>query len=150
METNKEFEECIKRGLIRKSRIKKSLVNDSLKQADFFLEEASSQIDSNHREMGLLALYNAMFHATRAILYAEGYKESSHYCLQQYLASKISNETNFSIEDVQLFDKLRGIKKEVQYDFSKAYIEEKIDTLYNETEEFIEKIKDYLKKPPHW
>ncbi len=143
---NNGFENCIKSGLIKKANTKQSEITQSIKQAEFFLEEAYDQLDSDKKEAALLMLYNALFHATRAMLFKDGYKEKSHYCLQQYLLQKSKEEIRFTLDDANLFDQLRVKRQEIQYEFTKKYLNENIEELYNQTEEFIEKAKSYIEK----
>ena len=95
-------------------------------------------------EMASIALYNAIFHTSRAILFFDGIKEKSHYCLQKYLEYKSTKIKEISLDDVALFDSLRGIRQEVQYNLTKFKFEEDLNELYNQLETFIEKITKYI------
>jgi len=68
-------------------------------------------------------------------------KEKSHYCLQKYLESKAEQTSNIIPEDAELFDRLRAMRQEVQYDLTKYVFEEDLTLLYNCTLEFIERVK---------
>lgn len=96
--------------------------------------------------MTAIALYNAVFHAARALLYRDGVKEKSHYCLQKYLEEKYEKQKLLAAEDVSLFDVLRGIRQEVQYNVTRIKFEEDLNELYDKTEQFIEKIKKILSR----
>jgi hypothetical protein len=41
------------------------------------------------------------------------------------------------LDDANLFDQLRVKRQEIQYEFTKKYLNENIEELYNQTEEFI-------------
>ena len=92
----------------------------------------------------LIALYNAAFHAARALLYNEGFKEKSHYCLQKFLEENFQKKGLLSSKDIALFDALRGLRQEIQYDVYRTQVEEDLNELCGKTEEFIEKIKQIL------
>jgi len=76
-----------------------------------------------------------------ALLYLEGIKERSHYCLQKYLEQKFGKKGMLGSEELSLFDLLRGIRQEVQYNVAKVKFEEDLNELYGKTEKFIESAK---------
>lgn len=84
-----EVDDCFEKGLLKKAAKSKRLALQDLEQADFFLNEAFDLIDLHKKEMAAIAMYNAAFHAARALLYLEGVKEKSHYCLQKILGREI-------------------------------------------------------------
>ncbi|MFH1751536.1 MAG: HEPN domain-containing protein [archaeon] len=139
-----QVKDCFEKGLLKKTSKSKTLALQDLEQSEFFLNEGFDLIELKKKEMSLIALYNSAFHAARAILYKDGVKEKSHYCLQKYLEEKYLNK-GLNDEELSLFDKLKGIRQEVQYNVTKVEIEEDMDELYNQTEEFIEKIKKLIK-----
>ncbi len=74
MKALSEVDECFKRGLLKRTIKSSSLAMQDIKQAEFFLNEALDLINLKKREMGSIALYNAAFHAARALLYRDGVK----------------------------------------------------------------------------
>ena len=114
--------------------------------SNFFLNEAFDLIGLKKKEMASIALYNAAFHSARAVLFMGGLKEKSHYCLQKYLEYKSQKEKEITLEEVALFDSLRGIRQEVQYNLTKIRFKEDLNVLYNKTEEFIEKTTSIITK----
>ena len=138
-----EVDDCFEKGLLKKTFKSKKLALQDIMQAEFFLNESFDLINLKKKEMAAIAMYNAAFHAARALLYLVGVKEKSHYCLQKYFEEKFHKEL-LSTEDLALFDLLRGIRQEVQYNVIKIKFEENLTKLYNKTEDFIEKIKNYI------
>ncbi|MFA4855080.1 MAG: HEPN domain-containing protein [archaeon] len=141
-----EVDDCFEKGLLKKITPSKNLAFQDIKQAEFFLDEAFDLIKIKKREMTAIALYNSVFHAARALLYRDGVKEKSHYCLQKYLEEKYEKQKLLDAENVSLFDVLRGIRQEVQYNVTRVKFEEDLDELYDRTEQFIEKVKKILSK----
>ena len=123
----------------------KRLALQDLEQAEFFLNESFDLINLKKEEMAAIAMYNAAFHAARALLYLHGVKEKSHYCIQKYLEEKFSKKGMLSSEDLSLFDLLRGLRQEVQYNVARVKFEENLSELYDKTEKFIEKAKGIVK-----
>ncbi|MEW6294673.1 MAG: HEPN domain-containing protein [Candidatus Diapherotrites archaeon] len=135
----KELEECFRKGELKKIPENKAFASDDLKQAEFFLNEAYDLIEIKKKEMALIALYNSVFHAARALLYLDEIKEKSHYCLQKYLETHYVSSKMLSREDISMFDLLRGLRQEVQYNVIKTEFPKKLII-------YTIKLKDSLKK----
>ncbi len=135
------IENCFAKGLLKKTVKSKILASQDIKQAEFFLGESLDLVRFKKKEMAAIALYNAVFHAGRALLFRDGIKERSQYCLQKYLEEKYQKPGLLSGEEAALFDVLRGIRQEVQYGVTKIRFEENIAELCDKTEKFIEKTK---------
>jgi len=136
-----EVESCFEKGLLKKTEKNRRIALQDVNQAEFFLNEAFDLINLNKKEMTAIALYNSVFHSARALLYLNGIKEKSHYCMQKYLEEISSEKKILSSEELSLFDLLRGIRQEVQYNAVKIRFEEDFNELYNKSEDFLEKIK---------
>ncbi|MDO8627604.1 MAG: HEPN domain-containing protein, partial [Candidatus Diapherotrites archaeon] len=139
-----EMDKCFEQGLLKKTEKSKTFALSDIKQAEFFLNESFDLLNLKKREMSAIALYNAVFHASRALLFLNGVKEKSHYCLQKYLEEIFVKSGVLSDEDLSLFDLLRGLRQEVQYNVVKVEFEEDLDSLYNKAEDFIGKIKKFV------
>lgn len=140
-----EVDECFEKGLLKRTAKSGQFALQDIKQAEFFLNESFDLIEMDKKEVATITLYNAAFHAARALLYKDGIKEKSHYCLQKYLEENYGKSGKLSSDELSLFDLLRGMRQEVQYNVTKVRIEEDLDELYNKTEVFIEKVKGLLK-----
>ncbi|MFH1256774.1 MAG: HEPN domain-containing protein [Candidatus Diapherotrites archaeon] len=139
------MDDCFEKGLLKKTGKSRKLALDDLKQAEFFLNEAFDLLNIKKKEMASIALYNAVFHAARSLLFLDGVKEKSHYCLQKYIEEKYGKKGLLESKDLSLFDLLRGIRQEVQYNATKIEVEENLSELYDQSEKFIEKISKIVK-----
>jgi uncharacterized protein (UPF0332 family) len=63
-----------------------------------------------------------MYHAARALLYAEGYREKSHYCLSVALLELYVDTGKLSLSLVKNFDRAMLLRESADYkgDFSEA------------------------------
>ncbi|MFH0954873.1 MAG: HEPN domain-containing protein [Candidatus Micrarchaeota archaeon] len=138
------LDDCFAKGLLKKTPKNITLAKEDLKQAEFFLNEAEDLLKLKKKEMACLALYNAVFHAARALLFKDGIKERSHYCLQKYIEEEYGKSSQFSAEQIALFDILRGLRQEIQYGVSKVKFEENLAELFDQAEKFIEKSKSLV------
>ncbi len=82
------LDECFAEGLLKKSRPDLEKAKLSLKIARKNLNDAEGQLKMGMYGWALIAAYTSMFHAARALLYKDGVKERSHYCVSTYLKEK--------------------------------------------------------------
>jgi uncharacterized protein (UPF0332 family) len=75
------FEECIRKNLIRENNDAKEWIGNELNAADKFLVQAKVILNAEQYEAAEIIAYTSIFHLARALLYSKGYSEKSHYCL---------------------------------------------------------------------
>jgi len=75
------FEDCLRKGLIRRSETAGEKVEQSLLLADRFLKSARKNLEMEEYEVCEIISYNAIFHYGRALIFRKGYVERSHACL---------------------------------------------------------------------
>lgn len=78
----REFEKCSKEGKIKKFSRAKGLSTKELKVAESDLLAAKQGLEGEQWKWCTIQAYYSMFHTARALLYSEGYREKSHYCLR--------------------------------------------------------------------
>ena len=106
------FEECIDKGLIKKDLLASERVESSLMIAERFLRSSRRNLEINEYEMAEIAAYNSAFHAGRALLFAKGYTERSHFCLGVALKGLYRG---IILNLLNVFDKIRLSRHNVQY-----------------------------------
>ncbi|MEA2046217.1 MAG: HEPN domain-containing protein [Euryarchaeota archaeon] len=87
-------------------------VESSLEIAERFLRSAERNLEIEEHEMAEIAAYNSAFHSARALLFAEGYTERSHYCLGIALRTLYKGQI---VDLLKTFDKIRLSRHNVQY-----------------------------------
>lgn len=135
------LKECYKKELLKPGEKSIRLAKKSLKQASFFLNEAQDLIELGKKQISAISLYNAYFHATRALLYKDGVKERSHYCIARYLEEKYVKTKKLSIKFLNAFETVMSIRHNVQYSTEKIEIDEDLTELSNTCEELILEIE---------
>ena len=85
-----------------------------------------------------------MFHAARAILFRDGWREKSHYCISRYLEEKYVKAGRLERERVDLLDSLRELRHEDQYDVTYFATEEEAKEALNVAFEFVERMENVL------
>ncbi|HEX7628323.1 MAG TPA: HEPN domain-containing protein [Candidatus Methanoperedens sp.] len=73
--------------------------------------------------MGTFALYNAFFHVARALLFKDGIKERSHFCIARYVEEKYVNTKLLNRDFLDYLDTLRDARHETQYSLDFVEIE---------------------------
>lgn len=105
------YEDCIHKGMIKKSPSAPERVKQSLALGDKFLKSAREIMEISETESSELIAYTALFHYARALLFHKGYLERSHICL--FIALQ-----KLYPEQVSLFqraDKIRIERHNLQY-----------------------------------
>ena len=137
--------ECFEKGLLKKEAPSLDLARKSLNQAGFFLNEAHDLINLEKKEMSVIALYNAFFHVSRALLFKDGIKERSHYCVARYIESEYTSKKKLDSIFLNSFEVLMGLRKNIQYSTEKTMIDEDLNGFYNVCERFISVVEGMIK-----
>lgn len=95
--------------------------------------------------MGTIALYNAFFHVARALLFKDGIKERSHFCIARYVEDKYVNTKLLNMDFLNYLDTLRDARHETQYSLDFAEIDIDLYAGIRVCREFI-KVVDVLIK----
>jgi uncharacterized protein (UPF0332 family) len=86
-----------------------------------FLRSSNRNLEIDEFEMAEMAAYNSAFHAARALLFAKGYTERSHFCLGVALRGLYKGKI---IDLLKTFDKIRLSRHNIQYGGALASEEE--------------------------
>jgi uncharacterized protein (UPF0332 family) len=78
---NGAFEECLKKRKIIAFPWAKGFVKRELAAAKDDLTEAKDRLRNGRYKYATINSYYSIFHAARALLYTQGYRERSHHCL---------------------------------------------------------------------
>lgn len=135
-----DFESCIEGGLLRSMPPSKEKADGSRKAAEKWLEEAQNGLDSGTFNASILSAYLAMFHAARAILFLDGFREKSHYCIARYLEEKYVRSGRLESKWIELLDHYRELRHNSQYDISFLTSEEEADATLKSAKGFVERM----------
>ena len=93
-----------------------------------------------------MAAYMGYFHAARALLFRDGVREKSHYCIGVYLESYCENGL---LEDewVLQFDHMRGLRQNDQYSLDARPTVLEVRQALAEADKFIERMEQLVKAP---
>ncbi|MFH1588040.1 MAG: HEPN domain-containing protein [Candidatus Diapherotrites archaeon] len=140
-----EFNECIEKGLLRKVPGSKEKALQSIEMTKELLQEATENFEEKRINSTVIISYLAMFHAARAILFKDGFREKSHECLIKYLEEKHPEINSAFIEKLE---KYKNERNKTQYDITHRPTEEDAEEMLEFAEKFTEKIEELLESTP--
>lgn len=139
------LKDCFKDRLLRRTKPSIDLGEKSIKQARFFLKEAEDLLDINKKEMAVIALYNSFFHIARALLFKDGIKERSHFCVARYIEERYVEKGLIDRKFLTYLDILRDVRHQTQYTVNKIEIEEDLGEMCRVSKNFIEAVVSLLR-----
>ncbi len=140
-----EIDMCFEKGLLRRSSRSIGLAKKSIKQARSFLSDTEKLMDAEMDRMAVIALYNAFFHAARTLLFKDGMKERSHYCVARYVEAEYVLKKKLDKKFVLVLDSLRDMRHTTQYSLDVIEIDEDLNEIYNSCIDFISEVEKLIK-----
>ena len=141
-----DFNECMKKGLLRKTDPSGVKARKSLEASLKWLEEALRSLEGEALRSSLLSAYMAVFHAARAILFLDGYREKSHACIARYLEEKYVKQGLLESKWVEMLDHFREVRHADQYSFNFFTSGEEAENTLSESREFVSRMKKLLEE----
>lgn len=132
---------CFEKGLLEKTTPSTDLARKSLRQAKFFLEEGVDLVKQGKKEMSVIALYNSFFHAARALLFKDGVKERSHYCVARYVEDAYVKRKLVGKKFLDYLDSLRELRHDAQYAVETTAVDEDLRKASSVCRDFIELVE---------
>lgn len=120
----------------------KNKAEKSLVKSEKFLKDAKRNFSINSWDGAVILAYLSVFHASRAVLMRDGWREKSHACIARYIEREYVRKNKLEPILIDLLDRFRILRHEDQYDVE-FYATQK-DA--NEMIEFAEKILYEIKK----
>ena len=139
------YKECFRKGLLQKVKPSKDKCKSSIEKAEQWLEEAEKNIESFAFDSCLASSYMATFHASRAILFRDGIREKSHFCIARYL-EKYVKDNLLEEEWVVLLDRMRDIRHMNQYTLQYHATDEEASSCLHSANEFVNRMKCLFKE----
>lgn len=138
------YRECLKKGLIRRTVPSRAKALQSLAAAEKWLEEAHKNARAEAFRSSLLSSYLAVFHAARAVLFLDGYREKSHACIPRFLETNYVKKRTLEPEWVELLDYLRETRHADQYSFTFVTSCEEVETAIDKAATFVGRMRELM------
>jgi uncharacterized protein (UPF0332 family) len=141
-----DFADCLREGLLRNVPSSKEKAEGSIRTANKWLDEARKDLENDAFNSSVLSSYLAMFHSARSILFIDGLREKSHYCIARYLEEKYAKKGLLEGKWIELLDHYRELRHSSQYDIDFFASKSEAETTLKTSAEFVERLKNLLKK----
>ncbi|MBN2186348.1 MAG: HEPN domain-containing protein [Dehalococcoidia bacterium] len=111
-----EFKQCLESKKVVPFARGKNLVKKELSVAKSDISEAKAGYENERYKWSTIQGYYAMFHAARALIYSQGYREKSHYCLAVALRAVFVDEGNMEAQLVRDFLNAMNLREAADYE----------------------------------
>ncbi len=139
-----KLHELIDKKLLIKSPSNESEIQGSLAVAESFLEKARGNAKIEYFDVSFSLAYQAMFHAARAMLFKNGYKERSHWAVIKALKQLCLKEREL-IELLETMDSYRMTRHAIQYSGLGCSKEDAMEAI-NDADKLIDLVHKKLSK----
>ncbi len=129
------FKECVEKGLLRRIPPSREKAVQSIGKAKQLLEEAKASLEEGRVNSTIIVAYLAIFHAARAMLFKDGYREKSHECTIRFLEEK---HPEINLKKTESLEKYKSERSHTQYDVTYSPNEEQAEKMVKFTEKFIQ------------
>ncbi len=138
------IEELVKKGLLAKNPLDIKKAQKSIELAENRIEKAQEEMAAELFDDVLISAYTSMFHASRALLFKDGYKERSHYALCEYIREKYSGK--LEAKYINELNILRTIRHKLIYGDEELNLKEIQETEANDGAKLAEGYLSAVKK----
>ncbi len=144
MKTKSDFNNCLKNKRIIPSADAKNLAGKEMAESLIDLEEAQDRFEHGRYKYCTTTAYYAMFHAARALLYSQGYRERSHWCVLAAMEELFGKTGKLEMRLVRALGQAMTLREDA--DYAAEYSQKGAEQTSKNAKEFIEKAQEILKK----
>jgi len=137
------IEDCFRQGLLRRVEPSLTKSKESIAEAREWLSEARKNVVAEAYKSAISSLYLAIFHSARAVLFRDGVREKSHYCVGVYLGKYVA-ESVLEEDWVLIFDRMRSVRHTDQYSFQAHPSKEEVDSGIDIAVKFVNRMEKLL------
>jgi uncharacterized protein (UPF0332 family) len=138
-------EELLDKGLIKRIRVSSSQVRDSLELAKRDIRAARTMMATD-RDWAFSMAYNAVLQATRALMYAQGFRpagsEGQHKSAVLFAETTLGEKFQ---DDIYIFDKMRSKRHRVIYDVSGLVSQHEARQAFEFATKYVKTVEGLLK-----
>lgn len=125
----KEFEDCLKRKRIIPFEGTGNLVSKEMSLAEQDQGSAQKSLEEGNFKWSIIQAYYSMFHSARALIYSQGYRERSHYCLIEAIRTLFVEKRLLSYKLVEALQLGKTLRENADYygEFSEEAAQEMLE-----------------------
>lgn len=139
---NPSFRRCLEQNKVYAYKGIEHVASKEIDAAESDLHDAERCHEMGMHKLAITQAYYAMFHAGRALLYSQGYKERSHYCLVVALEALYVESGKLSRKSVTMLRRARELRESADYQLEFSGDTARI--LLKEARDFVEESKEVL------
>lgn len=139
-----EYQDCIKKRLLRKEKADPEKSKRSLEIAERKLAEAKESMVHGIGSAAVILSYTSIFHAARALLFRDGYVEKSHACIATYLKEAYVNEGKLGQKYLRILKETRFERHEALYGLEIEIPAAEVEHAISAAKEFLAEIRKIL------
>jgi len=117
---SQEFDKCLRLGKLKEFAPGPKLVSKELRSAKDDLEVSLKSFTEKNYKWSIIQAYYSIFHSARALIYSEGYREKSHFCLIEGVRTLFVEKGKLSVLLVEALLEAKNLREAADYygDFS--------------------------------
>lgn len=142
-EVSLEYEDCLKKGKLTKYSRGKAIAEKELDEARDDLETAVETAARGNYKWATVQAYYSMFHAARALLYHNGLREQSHYCLIVGIKEIYVKKGKLAVSYIEALQEAKSLRESA--DYHGKWAKESADKILKQAESFIKETKELIK-----
>ena len=139
---SQKFRRCLEKAKIKKFSQGKILAPRELKLATEDLKIAKETFKDKNYKWSVIQTYYSMFHSARALLYNQGYRERSHFCLVEAIRSLYVEKDLIDIFLLEALIEAKNLREAADYYGNYSSIN--AEKLFKKAERFLEKAKELI------
>jgi len=139
--------ECAKQRLVEFTQSPRGRKKESLRftaEAEYSLKSAEDFLKSKHFKYSVVAAYDSMEAAAKALLALKGIKPKMHKCVFLYLKQEFVESGLMEKQDLNALENAHTARVQVHYVIGSSVSEEKAKSLHKNAVSFTEKIKNII------
>lgn len=135
-------DKCIKEGLLKKTKPSSDMAKRSIEKADSYIGKAFSNLELGNYDIAVICAYTSMFHAARALLFRDGFKERSHLCVISYIEENYPELRDYAKE----VDHYRQSRHTALYDLDSFQTSAEAEVSIESAKAFKDKVTGLIEK----
>ena len=136
-------DDCFRKGLLRNVEPSSGKSKESVSEAREWLSEAKKNMAAGAFKSAISSLYLALFHSAREVLFRDGVREKSHYCIGIYLGKYVEQRV-LEKDWVLIFDRIRSLRHTDQYSLRIHPTKEEVESGIGIAGDFIDRMEKLL------
>lgn len=142
-----KFSDCIEKRLLRRGKPDKRKAVIALDISRERLLDAEISFEGQVYSAAILLSYASMFHASRALLFKDGFTERSHFCLIEFVKERYIKRGLINSKFAHLLKNAREERHEVLYGLQKTETKQDAEHILVSAKDYLKEVRKTLKKP---